>query len=142
MDLEQQMAARVRRHMITSFSGLLAAIALMVIAGAAARALFGDAPPSWVRVLPVLGILLIPAIGFYSTFKNLRCPSCNHLVAFQVSANYSLFGAKANKACNGCGHKIFGDLIAQRVRRMFMVMFAIGIGLGVVSAILSAVLHH
>lgn len=142
MDLEQLMAARVRRHMVTSIGGFVVALALAMLGGAALRAGFGASAPAWIAVVPMLAILLVPAIGFYSTFKNLRCPSCEKLVIWEVSWNYSLFSRMAPKTCRGCGKQIFGDLLAQRFRRMFVIMFAAGIGLSVVSALLSAVLHH
>lgn len=142
MDLEELMAARVRRHMVMSFAGVFCAIALMFVAGAAARMIFGETPPVWVRLVPLVGILAIPAIGFYSTFTNLRCPSCNRLVIWEMAWNYSLFSAMAPKTCHGCGKKIFGDLLARRFRRIFIVMFSIGIGLGVLGAVANALMHH
>src|SRR5262245_16423214 len=104
-ELEQQMTGRVRRHLLASVVGFVVALLLMVIAGAGARAAFGTDQPLWARLLPVLGIVLIPVIGLRSTFKYLRCPACDRMVALQVSANYSVFGARANRNCNACGKK-------------------------------------
>lgn len=140
--LEQKMISRVRRHLLTSFGGFAVAIGLMVVAGGAMRAIFGDTAPAWVRAFPVLGILLIPTIGFWSTYKNLRCPSCERLVVWQFSQNYSMFGATAPKTCAGCGEKIFADDIARRFRRRIVVFAAIGVGLGLVGAIASAMTGH
>lgn len=139
-ELEQEMVNRVRRHMLTAFAGVGVAILLVFAAGAGSYAIFGSHPPIFVAMLPVLGILLIPVIGLWSTFRNLRCPSCNRLVAFQVSNNYSLFGRFASKNCAGCGQKIFADDIARRLFRVIIVLFAIGMALAITSAILSAVL--
>lgn len=134
MDLELEMANRVRRHMLTSLGGVVLGMLLAGGLGGAVAALGG---PVALRLAPLLGIVAIPAIGFWSTYRNLRCPSCDRLVALQVSWNYSLFSGMAPKTCNGCGKKIFGDLIAQRFRRTMLVMVAVGFGLGMLGAVAS-----
>lgn len=141
MDLELSMATRVRRHMLTSLGGIVLALVLMAVAGVAANTIFGDVLPPWVRVFPLFGIAMIPAIGFYSTYRNLRCPACEGSVVWQVSWNYSLFSSSASKNCPHCGKKIFGDLIARRFRRMMFVMMAIGMGLGIFGAVANVVMH-
>lgn len=137
-ELERQMTARVWRHMITSFGGFVGVIVLMGVSGAAAQLMFGNDMPVVVRVLPLLGILAIPAIGFYSTFKNLRCPSCNRLVIWEVSWNYSLFSRMAPKTCGGCGKKIFPDDLVRRMSRAMLVLVGVGVVLGALSAGLGA----
>ncbi len=141
MDLELEMARRVRRHMVTSLAGVMSAIGLMVLGGALARALFGANVPGWFAVGPLLAIMMIPAIGFWSTFHNLRCPACNGLVAFQVSYQTSPFGGGGTGNCRHCGAHVFGDLIRRRARRLIFVGFAVGIGLGVVGAVLNVITH-
>ncbi len=78
-----EMRSRVRRHMLTSFFGAIGALVLAVLIGGVLHAVGGDAP--WVeRASPLAAvgmILLIPVVGWISTFRNLRCPSCNGLVA-------------------------------------------------------------
>jgi hypothetical protein len=143
MNLEEQMAARVRRHMVTSIGGVFGVIVVMFVLGAVARTAIGpDTHAPWMAVFPLVGILAIPAIGFWSTFRNLRCPSCEKLVIYQVSWNYSLFGGMASKTCRHCGQKIFGDLIQQRFRRMMIIMMCIGIGLGVLGAVANVMTHQ
>jgi hypothetical protein len=144
MDPITQMLARVRRHMITSFGGIALAFTLLMGGGAIGRVLFGPAIPGWWGVLSFAAILLIPAIGFYSTFTNLRCPSCNRMVALQVSTNASLFGRSASKTCRHCGVQIFDDRLFLRFRRTGLIVFFGTLCLGFGSAILSAVLggHH
>ncbi len=142
MDLVDQMRSRVRRHMLTSFGGIVIAILFVAASGVALRSAFGGAPPRWSAVVPMLGILAIPAIGFYSTFKNLRCPSCDRLVAFQVSANFSLFGTMAQKTCPGCNARLFGDDQARRFLRVFLVLFGIGFVLAIVQLVVRGLTHH
>jgi hypothetical protein len=138
MDLEQAMADRTRRHMLTSIAGVILGIVLTFVGGAAVRVLFGQSPPAWTSSIPALGILSIPAIGFWSTYRNLRCPACERVVAWQVSAKYSALGAMASNQCRHCGATIFGATIQRRFRRMFVIMFAVGIGIGLLGAGLSA----
>jgi hypothetical protein len=142
MDLEKAMLGRVRRHMITSLGGIVLAIALMAVTGAGSHAIFGASMPVWARMLPILGIVLIPTIGLTSTFRNLRCPSCNGLVALQVSTQYSLFSRMASKNCRHCGAKIFGDELAGRFRRMLVIMVVLGLSLGFGGAILTMMFRH
>ena len=142
MDLVDQMRSRVRRHMLTSFGGVVLAILFVAASGLAARAAFGGPPPRWFVVVPMLGILAILAIGFYSTFKNLCCPSCDRFVVFQVSANFSFFSATASKTCRGCNAKIFGDDQARRVLRVFLVLFGIGLVLAIVQLAVRGLTHH
>ena len=111
-DLETQMLKRSRLHMFTSLGGV--ALGVLVIARSAAMGM---------PLLAPVGILLIPAIGFWSAFRNLRCPACNKLVGLQVSSNYSPMGKTAPKECAGCGAKIFGDEIVKRFWRMAFVVF-------------------
>lgn len=141
-EFEKQMSARVRRHMLTSFGGFLGAIVFIGAAGAGARAVLGANHPAALAIIPAIGILMIPAIGFWSTFRNLRCPSCNHLVAFHVSAKFSAFGSMASDDCRNCGQRIFSADIPRRFRRT--VLFAIGVGfaLAVVTAVLGGMSHR
>jgi hypothetical protein len=121
--------------MLTSFAGIGVAIAVMVFAGAGIQALNGGTRPDWIVVAPILAILLIPAIGFWSTFKFLRCPACEQVVAMQVSWQYSPFGDSASKTCNACNAKIFPDDTGRRFTRMLIVMVLVGAVLGLVAAI-------
>jgi len=110
MNLSEQMAARYRKHMGTVLVAVLV-VGVMVVGGYAALALaYGgvDRPPIWLVFLPVLPILAIPVVGLRSTIANLRCPSCDASVTWQVARNYSPMGAKANKTCAHCGQRIFG----------------------------------
>lgn len=118
-DLERQMLARVRRHMVISFAGLLLTLVGFGALGAARRTPDSVlASPLWGTLAAVGLLLLLPLIGFSSTYRNLRCPACDRMVAFQASANASFFGARAPKKCFGCGAKIFGDEIVRRFRRL------------------------
>lgn len=121
MELEDAMAGRVRRHMITSVAGIAIGVGFFIVAG-----VIGSQRPELSKAIPaalgIVGFLVMPAIGLTSTFKNLRCPSCERHVISQVSWNYSLFSARASKTCPGCGQRIFGDLVGKRFRRAMIVM--------------------
>lgn len=132
--LESQMKARVRRHMLTSLVGIIAGILLASLAGASAVRFFGAPLPRWVVVFPILGILTIPAVGFWSSYRNLRCPACEKSVVWQVSAKYSAFGAMAGQHCRHCDQKIFADDIPRRFRRMILVMIGVSVSLGLIGA--------
>lgn len=136
--LELAMQSRVRRHMLTAVGGIVAGILLASLAGASAVRFFGSPLPGWVAVFPVLGILTIPAVGFWSTRRNLRCPACEKSVVFQVSSMYSAFGASVSKHCPHCGEKIFADDIPRNFKRMLLIMMAVAFTLGLVGAIAAA----
>lgn len=132
--LQQEMRARIRRHWLVSLAGFVGTILLGAGLGGAARAL--DLPPTVRGAVAVVALLLLPTAGFYSTWKNLRCPSCDRNVAFLVSANFSAFATRAPKTCRGCGQKIFDDAGAKRFFRFFVVAFAFGVVLAIVSLVL------
>jgi hypothetical protein len=141
-DLVLRMRDRVRRHLLTSIGGIGVSVLVAGAMGLFTHLAFGDAP-GLLRAAPVLAVFVIPAIGLWSTYRNLRCPSCERNVAFQVAFNYSLFaGIVGRRTCDGCGAKIFPDDLPRRYRRMFAILFALGLGLGVVSAIVSSLSRH
>lgn len=135
--VEAEMIRRVRRHMLTSIGGILLTVVVAGVAGGIARS--AALAPAVGGLLVFGAMLLIPIIGFTSTFRNLRCPKCNGLVVFQVSAQYSWFGRFAPKTCRHCGEKIFADDIPQRFRRFALIMLAIGIGTGLLGVIANVV---
>lgn len=118
-DLETQMLARIRRHMLTSLAGVGVGIIGIVGFGLLHGALH---LPGWARVFFAFPLALIPTVGLWSTFKNLRCPHCEGQVGFQVSANASIFGAMARKTCRHCGAKVFGDGFTRRFGRFVVIM--------------------
>jgi len=134
-----EMRSRIRRHMLTSFLGAIGALVVAVLIGGVLHAVGGDAP--WVARasgFAALGtILLIPVLGWISTFRNLRCPSCNGLVVWQVSTKYSAFGALASNQCRHCGVTIFAP---STTRRFFLVIGLMAIGFGLTAAIFGAML--
>jgi hypothetical protein len=133
-DLVARMRARVRRHLLVSLAGILVAILCIGVSVGIAKTLdpSGNAPA--VVGVPVLAfIFMIPAIGLWSAFKNLRCPKCDGSVAWQVSANFSVFSGQATKHCRHCDAKIFPDHSSRRV----LVMIAIAVGVGAIGAILN-----
>ena len=136
---ESEMIRRVRQHMVTSICGILMTVVLAGLAGGFART--ASLPPGVGGLLVFGALLLIPIIGFTSTFRNLRCPKCNGGVVFQVSAQYSWFGRFAPKTCRHCGEKIFADDIPQRFRRFALIMLAIGMGVGLLGAVANLVMH-
>lgn len=124
------MRGRVMRHFGTCFVGFAAGIAGCMAVGAAA-------PATLARFAVPLFILIIPIVGFYSTFKNLRCPSCEKMVAFQVSQNYSAFGRWARHECRHCNAHIFYDQKSRGGKGMkivFLTIFGVIIALGILGA--------
>lgn len=136
--LEREMRVRARRHLLTSLGGFVLAIAMLALLGSLNAWLLGGRLP--LAFGAAVSILLIPAVGFTSTFRNLRCPACEGLVAFQVSANASIFGAAARKTCRHCGKTIFGDSFSRGSRRVIFVAFAVG-ALGAIGSILARTRH-
>ncbi|MFO0685897.1 MAG: hypothetical protein U0234_27810 [Sandaracinus sp.] len=141
-----EMRRRVRRHMLTSFFGAIGMLAVAALGAGAIRAIGGDAAwvPQATGIAGIVAILFIPVIGWTSTFFNLRCPSCNGFVAWQVSAKYSAFGAMASNQCRHCGVTIFAP---SATRRFFFVIAMIAIGFGIAAAVMGAMLsrgqmHH
>jgi hypothetical protein len=139
-ELERQMLARIRRHMLTSLVGIVLGFGGLAVS---ARFLGHDMEHRMLlAVLTLLSIAIIPIVGLTSTVKNLRCPACEGWVAFQASANASFFAASAPKNCRHCGKKIFGDELFHRFRRMLIV---VGVGtfvLFAVAGILTMATHH
>ncbi len=140
-DLVLEMRRRVRRHMLTSLGGIVFGFFLLVGVGGGMRASGVTGP---VAALPVLGVLIIPAVGWWSTFKNIRCPSCDRLVVWIMSSNYSVFGSMAPKHCPGCGKQIFSAASTRRFFRMVFIFVGIGVALAVLGGVASAMMrpHH
>jgi hypothetical protein len=144
-DLEAQMLRRARAHMLTSLVGVVLAIVGFMMIIPLRRAFAADGSSfAWLTVVPIVSIVLIPAIGIWSTFKNLRCPACNGMVAMQVSANASIFGSYARKECRHCGQRIFGEEIVRRARRVFFISLAIVptiLIMGGIAAAVGSIIH-
>jgi hypothetical protein len=139
-DLVAQMRTRVRRHLLVSLGGIVLAILCIVTVIGIAKALDpSEDPPTYVGILAVGCILMMPAIGFWSTFKNLRCPKCEGSVAWQVSANFSLFSAQATKHCRHCNEKIFPD---DGSRRVLIIMIVVGVAFGAIGAIVNVLMSR
>ncbi len=118
------MRSRVRRHFLTVFGGFFVGLA-------GCMALGGTAPPAIARFVAPLFILIV---GSYSTVKNLRCPACEKMVAWQVSQNFSAYAPWAKHECRHCGVKIFPGQ-GEGTRKGFKVMAILIIGGIVVAAI-------
>ena len=111
-ELATQMLSRVRRHLIISYSGVLCAVGSIAAAAVVGRAIFDNDVPKWFRpVVVITGLAMIPTIGFWSTFKMLRCPSCNGLVGWQTNNQLALFSRHKGKECRHCGKTIFDDRV-------------------------------
>jgi hypothetical protein len=139
-DLVAQMRARVRRHLLVSLGGVaLAMLCIGIVVGIAKALDPSEDPPTYVGILAFGCILMIPSIGFWSAFKNLRCPKCEGSVAWQVSANFSLFSAQATKHCRHCNEKIFPDAGSRRV---LMIMIVVGVAFGAIGAIVNVLMSR
>lgn len=119
-----EMRRRIRLHMLTSIAGVVLCFLTFGLGGAIAHAI-GMGESGAVRGLVALaGIAMIPTLGFGSTFRNLRCPACNGLVAWQVSTKFSAFGSMASNECRHCGVTIFAP---NATRRFFIVIAIIAV---------------
>jgi hypothetical protein len=136
------MRSRVRRHMLTAFAGIALGIVTMVAGGAVVHLVVpASAAGIATAVVSLAGIAMIPIIGITSAFRNLRCPSCNGLVAMQVSNKFSAFGSFARNDCKHCGVQIF----AAGGTRRFLVLVAIAVLVffgGILSFTLAATRQH
>lgn len=137
-DLVAPMRARIRRHMLVSVGGVVIGGLGMAMCGGLSQEFEASSP---LRLLFVgaagLCLVLMPAIGFWSTYKNLRCPGCDNLVAWQVSWNYSLFSARAGKTCRHCHATIFPPDLSRRFLIMIVVAFALGMFGAIANVMLS-----
>lgn len=133
-DIQREMKSRIRKHMLTSIGGVLVGMFLVGGLGAVVGGLSRGGTPGALAILPILGIAAIPAIGFWSTFTNLRCPSCNGLVAMQVSWKYSAFGSMASDECRHCGKTIFSPDVPARFRKLILITMAIAFALAFLGA--------
>jgi hypothetical protein len=119
-----EMRRRIRTHMLVSFFGAFAGIAVSLGLGGVVNGLAAGA--SWAGaatgVFVLGGIALIPIIGWTSTYRNLRCPACNGSVWWQVSQKYSAFGAMASNQCSHCGVTLFAPSAS---RRFFFMMIGL-----------------
>lgn len=130
------MRERVRRQMVLLLGWLVLAIVLAVVLGYAGRAAFRAGAPAWLRVAPMIAVVLVAALGIYSTGKNLRCPSCERGVASLVTKNYSISSGAAGRTCPGCNARLFPDDMPRRLRPIFVMVFGVGVALGVLRLVL------
>jgi len=131
-DLILEMRRRVRRHMLTSIGGIVLGIVVIGLTGGAVRAA-GLGPPF--MALSVLGLIIIPAVGFWSTFENLRCPACGHRVIVETSWNYSLFSRWAPKYCPGCSRQLFSADDGRRFMRTMIIVAGVAFMLALLGGI-------
>jgi hypothetical protein len=131
---------RLWRHMTTSMLGVLAAFVVAGAAIALAKALALEGTAMRITIAAAVGSCLVLAvgIGWWSTFRNLRCPSCNEGIWWQVSWNTSLFAARASKHCRQCGVRLFDE----RSNRFVVVLLVVAFLLGMVGAILNIATHR
>jgi hypothetical protein len=119
-----EMRRRIRTHMLTSLAGVVLCFVTFAVGGGVAHAIGMGHSGAAVGLVSLAAIAMIPTLGFWSTFRNLRCPSCNGLVAWQVSAKFSAFGSMASNECRHCGVTIFAP---NATRRFFMVIIGIAV---------------
>lgn len=119
-----EMRRRIRVHMLTALAGVVMSFVTFALGAAVAHALGMGESGAAVGAVSLIAIGMIPLFGFWSTYRNLRCPSCNGWVAFQVSQKYSAFGAFARNDCRHCGVEIFAP---AATRRFFLVIAVVAI---------------
>lgn len=138
MDHATVMLGRVRRHLMTALGGVVVALFSIVTVLGVGHAAFGEGMPVWVVALALLSIAIIPIAGFYSTYRNLRCPACEKSVVFLASTHVSLFGGVAPRQCPHCRATIFDERLHRRGRRLIIVGSVVAITVGAVMAVLNA----
>jgi hypothetical protein len=94
--LRSEMGRRVRRHMLISVLGVVAAFAIGLVVWLGMRSLFQGATPRAFGFVYV-GVAFIPlVVGVASARINMRCPACNASLSFRLS-----------KKCPGCQRDLF-----------------------------------
>jgi len=131
---------RIWRHMTTSLLGAGAAIVVAgaTVALAKAVALEGAAMRITIAAAIVSAMALAIGVGWWSAFRNLRCPGCNAAIWWQVSWNTSLFAARASKHCRACGVRLFDE----RSNRFVLVILVVAFVLGLVGAMVNVATHR
>jgi hypothetical protein len=119
-----EMRRRIRVHMMTSLGGVVLCFLTFAVGGGIAHAVGMGHSGAAVGLVALAAIAMIPALGFWSTFRNLRCPSCNGMVAWQVSNKFSAFGSMASNECRHCGVTIFAP---NATRRFFLAIGLIAV---------------
>ena len=130
LDLVLKLQRRTRLHLLLTLGGVIVAFFVMAAITGVVRA--SGVAPGFVEFAPLLVVLLIPVIGFWSTFRFLRCPGCEHLVVREVSWHYSALSRWGPKTCPGCGKTLFST--REGVRPVFIIAAIVALlGIGAAS---------
>jgi hypothetical protein len=135
------MRRRMRRHLINIFvilvimfgGGVAAYLAKVAVAP-------GAGPhPSWTKLL-VLGCALGGVLGgivygWWSAWKNMRCPACGQWIYVYLRWRYSLWASTVGDQCPKCGVTLFDPSDAKGARRLIMLVVGVAFAAGVVAAI-------
>jgi hypothetical protein len=148
-ELQAEFARRVRRHMMILPSMVLAFAVPLSIGSFLKRVYYrGVHPPAGFNVTIglVIGAAFIVTIGygFWSTYKNLRCPNCETNVWYMVSRNASLVFSEGedHSHCPKCDAKIVGPILRQRTKRLMMLSFIGGLAFSIAGIVIRAILGN
>jgi hypothetical protein len=126
---------------------MVLAFAIPLTIGSAVKRLYyhRHPPPEFHTTLAiVIGIAFVATIGygFWSTWKNLRCPKCETNVWYLVSRNASTVLSSSDaphQHCPRCDAHIVGPILQERTKKLLLTTFLGGILFSVAGVILRAI---
>jgi hypothetical protein len=145
-ELQAEFARRVRRHMMVLPLMVLAFAVPLTIGSFLKRIYYrGVHPPAGFNV--TIGILIGAAFlvtigyGFWSTWKNLRCPQCETNVWYMVSRNASLvfLADDPHTHCPQCDAHIVGPILLERTKKLILWSFLGGVAFSIAGVVIRAI---
>lgn len=145
-ELQAEFARRVRRHLLVLPLMVLAFAVPLSIGSLLKRVYYRhQALPTGFGVSIGIGIgvafVATMGYGFWSTYKNLRCPKCEKNVWYIVSRNASLvFSDDVHTHCPNCDAHIVGPILQERTKRTLLYTFVGGMLFAIGGIVLRAIL--
>ena len=146
-ELQAEFARRVRRHMVVLPSMVLAFAVPLTIGSFLKRVYYrGVHPPQGFNL--TIGIFIgvcfmaTTGYGFWSTWKNLRCPNCETNVWYLVSRNAStiLSSDEPHTHCPKCDAHIVGPILLERTKKLMLLTFLGGLVFSIAGFTIRAIL--
>jgi hypothetical protein len=146
-ELQAEFARRVRRHLLV-LPLMVLAFAVPLSIGSLLKRIYyrhQSLPTGFhVTIGIVIGIAFVATAGygFWSTYKNLRCPRCERNVWYMVSRNASLVFTTddPHTHCPGCDAHIVGPILLERTKRTLLYTFVGGLLFSIGGIVVRAIL--